>query len=1060
MLVNATQQEELRVALVDGQKLFDLSIELTSREQKKANIYKGKISRVEPSLEACFVDYGAQRHGFLPLKEVSREYFRQSPAGGRMNIRDLLSEGQELMVQVEKEERGTKGAALTTFISLAGRFLVLMPNNPRAGGVSRRIEGEDRDQMREVMSQLQIPDGMGAIVRTAGVGRSVEELQWDLDNLRSQWDQIEAASKDRAAPFLVYRESDAVTRAMRDYLGDDVGEILVDDQAAFTKAQEYMQRFMPADAQRRLKLYADDIPLFTRFQIESQIESAYAHKVQLPSGGSIVIDYTEALVSIDINSARATRGSDIETTATNTNLEAAEEIARQLRIRDIGGLIVIDFIDMESPKNQRDVEDRLREAMKMDRARIQIGRLSRFGLLEMSRQRLRPSLSDSSHIVCPRCVGIGSIRSVESMALAILRLIGEELRKDRTSRVIAQVPVEVATYLINEKREWLRQLEDKSSAELIIVPNLHMQTPDYSLKRVRDDETEQAENKQASYLMPTAPVVVEPGSAQDQKPAPEVAAVATILPATSAPISVPVEPVVQPPAEPERHLGVLGRFKRWLVGDPAPEPVAAAAPATTATSSSGSHSRRGERDRVHRRDRDGRRGDHRSHRREDGPRRDREPGGEGSREASRERDAGRDAHRDRHRGEGRGGEGRGGEQRAAEGRGRDGDRNRDRNRGQRDGNREARDGGREGREAGREGREGGREGGRESGREREQRGQGRGEPRQPRVEDSTSAAANVGAANVGGANVAGVAAAAAAEAGAMGGDVAAAPGASDEARLAGGERGERRGRRGRRRGRRGGGGSRDANGNRIAGGGGASEGGAEGGEHGGSGSGDFEGQRATASNGAGHGSHEHGSHEHRTHEHGSHEQSEHSHEAATREHSFGEREGRSREQSRGEGGSGSESSSYSERQHEAAPREHVERQHEAAPREHVERQHESAPREHVERQHESPPREHGERQHESASGEHGERNGEQRSREVASGESRGGEPHERESRGSGERSGDRSSESRSAARESAPPAPVAHFEPPARPETAGQTRPYVVWSSAPTDHGSAGGREE
>src|SRR5690242_40924 len=536
MLVNATQEEELRVALVDGQKLFDLSIEIPSREQKKANVYKGRISRIEPSLEACFVDYGAQRHGFLPLKEVSREYFRQQPQGGRMNIRELLSEGQDLIVQVEKEERGNKGAALTTFVSLAGRFLVLMPNNPRAGGVSRRIEGEDRDQMREVMNQLQIPDGMGAIVRTAGVGRSAPELQWDLDNLKVQWEQIEAAAKERAPPFLVFRESDAVTRAMRDYLSDDIGEVLVDDPGAFQKAQEYMTRFMPAEAQKRLKHYTDDIPLFTRFQIESQIESAYAHKVQLPSGGSIVIDYTEALVSIDINSARATRGSDIETTALNTNLEAAEEVARQLRIRDIGGLIVIDFIDMESAKNQRDVEDRLRDAMKMDRARIQIGRLSRFGLLEMSRQRLRPSLGESSHIVCPRCVGIGSIRSVESMTLAVLRLIGEELRKDRTARVIAQVPVAVATYLINEKREWLRTLEDKSSAELIIVPNENIQTPEYSIKRVRDDEMDLPENKQATYLMPTAPEIAEPGSAQERKPA-EAPAVVPMLPATPAPLS-------------------------------------------------------------------------------------------------------------------------------------------------------------------------------------------------------------------------------------------------------------------------------------------------------------------------------------------------------------------------------------------------------------------------------------------------------------------------------------------------------------------------------------------
>jgi ribonuclease E len=389
MLVNATQAEELRVALVDGQKLYDLSIEIPSREQKKANVYKARIARIEPSLEAAFVDYGAQRHGFLPLKEISKEFFRPGGAQGRP-IRELVTEGQEIVVQVEKEERGNKGAALTTFISLAGRFLVLMPNNPRAGGVSRRIEGEDRDQMRETMAQLQIPDGMGAIIRTAGVGRSATELQWDLDNLRTQWDAIAGAVDSRPAPFLLYQESDAVTRALRDYLTDDIGEILVDDAGAFQKAQEYMTRFMPPEAMKQLKLYSEDVPLFTRFQIESQIESAYAHKVQLPSGGSLVIDYTEALVSIDINSARATRGSDIEATALNTNLEAADEIARQLRIRDAGGLIVIDFIDMESTKNQREVEDRLRDAMKMDRARIQIGRLSRFGLLEMSRQRLRP----------------------------------------------------------------------------------------------------------------------------------------------------------------------------------------------------------------------------------------------------------------------------------------------------------------------------------------------------------------------------------------------------------------------------------------------------------------------------------------------------------------------------------------------------------------------------------------------------------------------------------------------------------------------------------------------
>lgn len=648
MLVNATQEEELRVALVDGQKLFDLSIELPSREQKKANVYKGRISRIEPSLEACFVDYGAQRHGFLPLKEVSKEYFRQQPQGGRMNIRELLAEGQDLIVQVEKEERGNKGAALTTFISLAGRFLVLMPNNPRAGGVSRRIEGEDRDQMREVMNNLQIPDGMGAIIRTAGVGRSAEELQWDLDNLKIQWEQIESAGRERPAPFLVFRESDAVTRAMRDYLSDDIGEILVDDESAYQKAQEYMQRFMPQDAQRRLKMYVDDIALFTRFQIESQIESAYAHKVQLPSGGSIVIDYTEALVSIDINSARATRGSDIETTALNTNLEAADEIARQLRIRDIGGLIVIDFIDMESTKNQREVEDRLRDAVKMDRARIQIGRLSRFGLLEMSRQRLRPSLGESSHIVCPRCVGIGSIRSIESMTLSILRLIGEELRKDRTARVVAQVPVDVATYLFNEKREWLRTLEDKSEIELIIIPNENMQTPEYSIRRIRDDELELPENKQISYLMPTAPTVGEPGTARDKKPVQEQAAVATLLPTTSAPAPInvyqppaPTAPVVEAPAAAAQSgqggSGVFGWFKRLLAGDaptaPAPAPVAEVQQPPPASTSRSTSSGSGGGSRDGRGRRDGRR-DHSRHRNQadSGARRDRDNrdrGGEG-----------------------------------------------------------------------------------------------------------------------------------------------------------------------------------------------------------------------------------------------------------------------------------------------------------------------------------------------------------------------------------------------------------------------------------------------
>jgi len=573
MLVNAIQEEELRVALVDGQKLYDLSIEIPSREQKKSNIYKGRITRVEPSLEAAFVEYGAQRHGFLPLKEVSKEYFRQQPAtGGRLNIKDLLQEGQELVVQVEKEERGNKGAALTTFISLAGRFLVLMPNNPRAGGVSRRIEGEDRDQMREAMNGLQIPDGMGAIVRTAGVGRSTEELQWDLNNLKTAWDAIQAANDGRPAPFLIFQESDAVTRGLRDYFSDDVGECLIDQPEAFEKALEYMQRFMPPEAQRKLKLYQDPVPLFTRYQIESQIESAYSHKVTLPSGGSLVIDHTEALVSIDINSARSTRGGDIEATARNTNLEAAEEIARQLRLRDIGGLIVIDFIDMESTANQRAVEDMLRDAVKMDRARIQLGRLSRFGLLELSRQRLRPALSETTHINCPRCSGMGTIRGVESMSLALLRLIGEEARKERTGRVIAQVPVDVATYLINEKRDWLNQIESRDKVSLVIVPNPHLQTPAYTLRRIRDDEKELPENNTSSYQLADQPVLDDSNiGSRDKKPPTEAPLVPSILPASAAPIiPIPTPEPTPPPAPivaaPQPTKGIFVRAWEWLFG--------------------------------------------------------------------------------------------------------------------------------------------------------------------------------------------------------------------------------------------------------------------------------------------------------------------------------------------------------------------------------------------------------------------------------------------------------------------------------------------------------------
>jgi ribonuclease E len=592
MLVNATQEEELRVALVDGQRIYDLDIEIPSRETKKANVYKGRITRVEPSLEAAFVDYGAERHGFLPLKEVSKDYFSSEGAGNngnRAGIRELLREGQELIVQVEKEERGNKGAALTTFVSLAGRFLVLMPNNPRAGGVSRRIEGDDREQLREAMDSLQIPDGMGAIVRTAGVGRTPDELQWDLNNLVDVWNAVKQASEGRSAPFLIYQESKAILRALRDYLSDDIGEILIDKQEIYAEAQEYMQRFMPGNL-RRLKFYDDHVPLFTRYQIESQIESAYAHKVTLPSGGSIVIDHTEALVSIDINSARATRGGDIETTALNTNLEAADEIARQMRLRDVGGLIVIDFIDMESQKNQRAVEDRLRDAVKQDRARIQIGRISRFGLLELSRQRLRPSISESTNIVCPRCSGMGVIRSVESLALAILRLIGEEARKDRTAKVIAQLPVDVATYLMNEKRDWLHSIETRSEIDIVLVPNRYLETPAYEIRRVRDDEVGLPEHAVISHQLAVQPQIdLEAFAAEDKKVPAPAPAVTTVVPSTPAPPPAP-EPVVQAPAPivaapvPQYgpRDGIFVRFWHWLFGDkrapepePEPEPVQA-----------------------------------------------------------------------------------------------------------------------------------------------------------------------------------------------------------------------------------------------------------------------------------------------------------------------------------------------------------------------------------------------------------------------------------------------------------------------------------------------------
>ncbi len=499
MLINATQEEELRVAMVDGQRLIDLDIEAPARAQKKANIYKGKITRVEPSLDAAFVNYGAERHGFLPLKEISREYFVKEPeSGSRINIREVLKEGQEIVIQVEKEERGNKGAALTTFISLAGRFIVLMPNNPRAGGVSRRITGEDRDEIRDALRELDIPDGMGVIIRTAGVGRSNEELSWDLDYLMGIWESIKAAVVSTPGPALIFQDSNAIIRAIRDHLNADIGEILIDNPNTVQEAREFMAHAMPHN-QHKLKQYDDPSPLFTRYQIESQIESAFAHTVHLPSGGSIVIDHTEALVSIDINSARATKGSDIEATALATNLEAADEIARQFRLRDLGGLIVIDFIDMGPSRNQRDVENRLRDAVRPDRARVQIGRISRFGLLEMSRQRLRPSLGESAHQVCPRCNGIGNVRSVESLALSILRLVGEEARKDQTANVIAQLPINVATYLLNEKRDWIRDIEQREKIQIILVANPDYETPNYSIRRVRGDQTVLPENTGASY---------------------------------------------------------------------------------------------------------------------------------------------------------------------------------------------------------------------------------------------------------------------------------------------------------------------------------------------------------------------------------------------------------------------------------------------------------------------------------------------------------------------------------------------------------------------------------
>ncbi len=504
MLINATQPEEVRVALVDGQRLYDLDIESTAREQKKSNIYKARVVRIEPSLEAAFVDYGAERHGFLPFKEIARSLFKSSqsdkPRSGRMSITDAIEEGQEFIVQIEKEERGNKGAALTTFVSLAGRYLVLMPNNPRAGGVSRQIEGSDRSEAKDAMSGLEVPEGMGLILRTAGVGKSSEELQWDLNYLSQLWGAISTAANERAAPFLVYQESDVIIRAIRDYLRKDINEIWIDDAEVHKRCYDFMNQVMPHNLEK-LKLYTDNDPLFTRYQIEYQIESAFSREVRLPSGGAVIIDHTEALISIDINSARATKGSDIEETALNTNMEAAEEVGRQLRLRDIGGLIVIDFIDMLNTRNQREVENAMRESLRMDRARVQVGKISRFGLLEMSRQRLRPSLGESSHIPCPRCDGQGTIRDVESMALSVLRIIEEEAMKDMTAKVVARVPVDAATFLLNEKRQPIAEIQHRLDVEILVIPEPTMVTPQYSVQRIRLTEAKQGENQQASYLL-------------------------------------------------------------------------------------------------------------------------------------------------------------------------------------------------------------------------------------------------------------------------------------------------------------------------------------------------------------------------------------------------------------------------------------------------------------------------------------------------------------------------------------------------------------------------------
>jgi ribonuclease E len=577
MLFNATQAEELRVAIVDGQKLVDLDIESASKEQRKGNVYKGVVTRVEPSLEAAFVDYGCERHGFLPFKEISRACL---PNGGR--VPENLKEGQELLVQVEKDERGNKGAALTTYVSLAGRYVVLMPTNPRGGGVSRRIEGEERNELRDTLAQLDIPEGMSLIARTAGIGRTAEEFQWDLNYLLSLWKAIDGASTSMSGAFLIYQEGSLVIRAIRDYFSADIGEILIDTDDIYEQAQQFMAHVMPANV-NKVKLYRDDVPLFSRFQIEHQIESAFSRQVNLPSGGAIVIDHTEALVSVDVNSARATKGSDVEQTAYNTNLEAADEIARQMRLRDLGGLIVIDFIDMENPKNQREVENRLRDALHHDRARVQTGKISRFGLLEMSRQRLQPSLGETSYNSCPRCHGTGHIRGTESSALHILRILQEDAMKENTAAVHVQLPVDVATFLLNEKRVDIHTIESRLKVNVVLIPNIHMETPHYTITRLRHDELNLREAAEPSYKMATLPETESVyQTAQEAAPARQEAAVKSIAPPQRVPTAHPAAP-----AQPQAQSGLFGRIFGWFrklgeeepetAATPAAKPVAAAA---------------------------------------------------------------------------------------------------------------------------------------------------------------------------------------------------------------------------------------------------------------------------------------------------------------------------------------------------------------------------------------------------------------------------------------------------------------------------------------------------